>query len=255
MRRLRAVALLLVSVLAVVVPASAVSDYGDPAISRLWSSDAPDRFVCTVSYVFPRIDDYRSWVLSAGHCSHGTLIKRNAAAVVSGVVNWRVVIANHDANLGQTTDLALGTVLDTRDVKRHLWLAEKAPDSGVVYIHGFPTGIERVSIGQVVPESLTDQYTVLVPTDPWGDVARLPIAAVFKDTRLMLVRRGTIEGGSSGSPILDEGGNVVGVLWGAAEQRHGLQGPGTDGHDVVMFTPVERLRALMDAALRKGTPA
>src|SRR3990167_11304356 len=94
-----------------------VSDQGPPAITRLWSSDS--RFVCTASYIRPRVNDRASWVLSAGHCVHGLqTLARNADTTTHAVVNWRGVLLEH-GNYGKAVvDLAIGTAPDVRDLPK-----------------------------------------------------------------------------------------------------------------------------------------
>lgn len=238
------IALVLAPFQVVLDTATAITDQGSPAISRLWvSTDEGDRFACTVSYIMPYINESASWVLTAGHCSRASVLKRTPDDGIAGLVNWRIIATNW--NLGTVNDFAIGTAPDVRRTEhRRLWLADKAPERGEIYVHGFPEGVERVSRGELVPPEYADKYSTLVPIDPWGSVARKLVPELMPGTRLVLIPKGVIQSGSSGSPLLNADGRVVGVLWGVLYRR-GLEGPGVEDNDVAMFTPIERVTEQM----------
>lgn len=210
---------------------------------------------CSAAYIFPRIEQNgvpidRSWILSAGHCSKASEAVRNHELSIIGGVAWRAVVENHDPLLGPDVDLALGSVPDTRELKRWYWLESKAPDAGVVYIHGFPLGVERVSAAHLIPASLTNRLIVLERSYWYGDVPH-KFDDKFKGTRVVLVPRGEQNQGSSGAPILNEYGRIIGVLWGmvpSGSWTTSSENPDSKAeeknYDLFMFTPVERLHEL-----------
>jgi hypothetical protein len=232
-------------------PAIGITDPGRPELTRIFAStDEGYRFVCTASYVFPYVNDSIAWVLTAGHCTQGDTLSRNQSENVRAVVNWRMVINNHGEHGTQTIDLALGTAPDVRDVKKKLWLADKAPDQGRVYIHGFPEGVESVTTAYVAPAFANERVSALIQyLTPYGpDVARKTIAEMFPGTRLMFVKAGIMQPGSSGSPVLDAYDRVIGVAWGLMPYSEKLEIEGVpralQGMDLVMFTPIERVHEL-----------
>jgi hypothetical protein len=233
MRRLLAAVLAAVTLVAgTFSPAQAVTDYGNPAVTRLWvGTSEGDRFVCTASYIFPYVNENISWLMTAGHCTLGDLVKRDADTTMVGVVNWRGVILGNPNYTSGYNDIAIGTVPDVRDgVKRRLWLADSMPKRGAVYVHGFPAGVERVTVGYIVP--IESKY--------------LPGSV------MIAVRAGEIEGGSSGSPVLGPDGRVVGILWGIIVDEQG--NPGSvpevgelrEGWMLALVTPIEKLHELMN---------
>lgn len=214
---MKAILAAVVGLLLLATSAGAISDLGAPSVTRLWTSTSTgDRFTCTASYIHPYISEYVSWVVTAGHCDGADLLKRNVAGNLLTLVNWRGKLMDHAGRYTTcTVDLLAGTTPDAREVKSRLWLAAKAPSGGIVYIHGFPRGVERVTAGQLIAESDSE----------------------FPCSRVVRVTRGEIAGGSSGSPILDSSGSVVGIVWGLRE--------GTP-YDEVLMTPVEVLHALLN---------
>jgi hypothetical protein len=235
------------------LPGLAISDYNRPELTRLWvSTENGDRFACTGTYIFPYISDYGSWIVSAGHCSIANLATRNQSETVRGVINWRGIINTHGEVGTGTIDIALGTVPDTRDAHPHIWLADKCIDTGRVYIHGFPEGVEKVNIGMVAPPGAEEDVTLLVTTNENGfpELHRKSLKELFPGLRFMMVKKGEIQGGSSGSPILGPDDRLNGILWGAIPWMRELDIKGIPGrwgegdYDIVLFTPVERVHDL-----------
>lgn len=247
MRRIIAAALLYLSLLFSPPLAQATSDMGDPSITRIWAStDEGDRFVCTGTYIRPNIGDGTglSWFVSAGHCTIGDMARRNANVHIIGGIRWVSTTTFHnDYGLGDTVDIALGLVPDVRDDHSHLWLAEKSPDEGLVYIHGFPEGVERVSIAQVLTKERASQITLYVPVNDF-EREKKPVTELFPGTKFMITRKGEVHGGSSGSPVLNGEGDVVGILWGLIstdDPQAGIEGYPTDKFDLVLWTPIEKV--------------
>lgn len=215
------VAALCLLAVAFVSPVRAVTDFGHPAISRMWqdNGDRPDHFLCTGWYLAPVTvnkswrwgggwqpdwsdsDRGISWIVSAGHCAAAYTIHRNPWDMIRGMIDWVSIMDIGYNTTHNTVDLAVGKVPDTRDAKDRAYL-ELAPQDAragdSVFIHGFPKGVERIVTGRVVstksPEYPGAVYIKVVGND----------AGVW--------------GGMSGSPVLDAYGRVVGVLWGITFQ-------------------------------------
>lgn len=239
-------------VLALVIPVGAISDVGRPEISRLWvNTDSGDKFACTATYIQPYLSDRGSWLVSAGHCSIANTLARNQSMTIRAGVNWRGVINTHGEYGTKTIDIALATVPDVRDGDhKRIWLADKAPETGRVYIHGFPQGIEEVDMGIVAPEEYNATVSLMVPdmTDGYPQLVRKNLAELFPGLRFMVVKHDRITGGSSGSPILGDDDRLVGILWGGIpyDARLGIEGLPSqfEGWDIILFTPVERVHDL-----------
>ncbi len=247
-------AVVMAALLLVPVVALGITDTGRPAITRLWNTSESNKFVCTVSYIQPYINDNISWVITANHCANvGSTIARSEAETVWAIINWRMQVHDYGRYTKTTTDIAIGTVPDVRDAgkrpKEKLWLASKNPEHGDnVYIHGFPAGIERVELGIIVGKPVLEDVKLFVQTGPW-DAGWMSFYDLFPGTTLaILVKQGTIVGGSSGSPILGQDGRLVGILWGSIQtgQRSQSASKGIpDGYDLVLFTPIERVLELL----------
>lgn len=207
--------------LLMVTSCEGIVDIGDPSVSRLWVEDG--RFACTATYLRP-IGDAGAWIITAGHCSGASYLKRNTNETMVAKINWRISVTSHNYS-GRTIDLALGTAPDVRDERKfRSFMAEKMPDSGEVYIHGFPGGVERVSTGEIIGPSETFPGTVEIRVKP-----------------------GSIIGGSSGSTVLDRQGFIVGILWGI-----GINPATGEPTDIALVTPIEAVHEaikLIDAKL------
>jgi hypothetical protein len=240
-----------VLVLALVVPASGISDIGRSEITRIWTyTEEGKRFACSASYVFPYIDEYHSWILTAGHCTDAVLVARNAAATTLGIINWRASVNVHGENGTQTVDIALGIVPDVRRGETaRLWLASTMPERGEGYIHGYPQGVEVVTRGLIAPSIAGSRVTFKrVLTTPFGEgVERTSLTDAFPGTRFMIVPPGQLGPGSSGSAILDGNDRVIAVLWGGLFAKdyeiQGLPEQYKDW-DVILVTPVDVVHAL-----------
>lgn len=239
-------------VLALVSSASGISDIGRSEITRVWKDgNEGRRFVCSASYIFPYIDENRSWLLSAGHCAGADTAARTASATVWGVINWRAVIDTHGENGTGIVDIALGTVPEVRDgATKRLWLAEKLPDAGEGYIHGYPAGVESVVRAIIVPPAAAERISFLQPVaTPFGVVfgQRVSFAQAYPGARLMITPPKQVGPGSSGSAILDGQDRVIAVLWGGLENDfykvEGLPERVKDW-DVILVTPVDAVHAL-----------
>ena len=238
------------------VPALGISDVGRPELTRLWrNTDEGDRFTCTATYIFPYANDYVSWLVSAGHCTIAELAARNQSDTIRSGINWRGVVNTHGEYGTNTIDIAVATTPDMRkgDHKR-IWLADKAPDGGVVYIHGFPAGIEEVDLGYVVPEAYNEKISIMIQVagpDGYPELQRKNLKELLPGLRAMVVKHDRIVGGSSGSPVLGPDDRLVGILWGVIgnEPRLAVQGlpQQFSDYDIVLFTPVERVHDLFKA--------
>lgn len=197
---------------------------GDPGLARLWM-DTPDGRIpaCTGFWFDPgealgRRTQPRSqhssvsWVASAGHCRHATLVGGATDSAVYGWVDWRATVEGHW--YATAWDLAVGTAPDVRGSERRWFqLATADPVQGqLVYIHGFPLGVEHIAAGVVVGESRQ-----------------------FPGSLVVVAHTDGIAPGSSGSPVMDHYGRVVGVLWGLD-----LDGS-RPGRQMVYVTPVSAL--------------
>jgi len=244
---------MLAAVLLLLAPVSvlAISDIGRSEITRIWrDTDEGTRFACSASYVFPYIDEYRSWIVTAGHCAEANKAARNAAVTTRGVINWRAQISTHGENGTKVVDIALGTVPDVRKGETaRLWLASTMPERGEGYVHGYPQGVEVVVHGYIAPPTAGSRVTFKhsVPTPFGAYLERKSIADAFPGTRFMVVPPGRLGPGSSGSAVLDENDRVIAILWGgikaADSDIEGLPDK-VKGWDVILVTPVDALHSM-----------
>lgn len=214
----------------IITPAFAIVDLGDPKVTRLWrTTETGGRFTCSATYIREAREGV-AWILTAGHCAGAQYVKREVNGGISAAIDWRVVVTSHNY-AGRLLDIALATAPDTRaDQKYHSLIAEKFPDSGLVYIHGFPMGIERVVVARVVG-----------PTKAPNLLGTMEVKVV----------PGSVLPGSSGSVVLDPQGFVVGVLWGMSVKPND-EGTGLVPGNVAYVTPIEAfhdLVKLIDAKL------
>lgn len=238
MRRfLAAMLVALTLVAAPVLPAIAIQDIGDQRVTRLWSQD--DRFMCTGFYVRSPLDntapDGFAYVLTAGHCAIAPYLRRNKETSVLAGVNWQIVV-NAGARGLRRSDFAFGNTPEIRDETqpgrdRAFWFAAKFPEipGSNVYIHGFPRGIERVTNGFVVEAS--------------HPLLRDSALASYPNWKVALVPEGEILPGSSGSPVIDDDGRVVGILWGIINEANRPAQTIMDKLDIALITPIEEVLA------------
>lgn len=232
-----AIAIAYATVMAATI-AFGTSEVGSNALTRLWSDDRPG---CTAAYVRHPVTnavpgEYMSWLLSAGHCSEAIEVRRDVNESVAAHVNWQIVY-NAGAHGTRRTDFAFGSAPEIREGRRvNLWWGETMPDAGsVVYLHGFPLGVERVSVGQVLPRGLSSEF---------------PLSQVPESTVLLAFDREILPG-SSGSPVLDARNRVVGVVWGVMNKEASdallgrLIGAAPDRLAIVLATPVEQILPLI----------
>jgi hypothetical protein len=187
-----------------IATASAITDLGDPRVTRIWSesADGSAAFTCSATWIRPAKGQV-SWLLTAGHCAGATYVKRNVTETILAGIDWRVVVTSH-AYADRFLDIAIATAPDLRASRTyHSFFAEKAPEKGIVYIHGFPAGAEQIQVAQVL--------------------GKTPIGIALR------VVSGQVLPGSSGSVVLDQDGFIVGVLWGLNNQDKSL----------VYMTPIE----------------
>jgi len=223
-------------VLLMVTSAWAVSDYGNTNVTRLWvSTDNGDEAICTGFYVrSPRdasIETGFSWFLSAGHCAaaRALMAHRNADVWVLPMVNWQIAVTSGSHGL-DIVDFAIGTLPDAKEIRpgdwnRGFWLAEKAPETGRVFIHGFPHAVERVSVAYLMPSTVK-----LRP-----DMIKGP-------SRLLVTKAGEVRPGTSGAPVIAGNGRVIGIVWGVVMEPGKLlavEMPAEVDFEIVLFTPIE----------------
>lgn len=205
--------------LALILPATAVTDYGDPALTRLWTANGD--FACTGFYFqgpkLPKTALFggnQAWLATAGHCTD-VVIKAGKDAYAPRVgLEWR-------ANGWPRVDTAAAVVEDIRANVHNLKLADRDPEAGdPVYIHGFGVGVENVIYGIVA-----------------GPFPPAPHVTFVKGIS------GRIWPGNSGSPLLNSKGEVAGIVVAIACK------PGTycqeyDPTDV-LIVPVSVLKGLL----------
>ncbi len=218
-----AVLALLLTIMLAVSPVAAVSEYGNRAITRLWIDTDQRHYACTGFYINKAAgDEGRAIIVSAGHCIRARYAARDTMGYVLEALDSRASLNGHGA-FQKRLDVAIATVAlsEPMPVGKRLWLADEMPKSGTVWVHGFPHGVERVSAGRVLGPSEGAPGTVEV---------------AFRSDR-------EIEPGSSGSPVLNEYGQVVGILWGLrmTPDADGLYHP----INVAVVTPVETLHTLL----------
>lgn len=224
-RWLAALLTLLVAAVAFAAPYTT----GDTALARLWF-DTPEgrQPACTAFWIDPggplgrqtqprETDSLVSWLVSAGHCRAATLVSDATDSTVFGWVDWRVAVEGQ--GYATAWDLAVGTAPDVRGPdKRWFTLAEADPAQGqLVYVHGFPLGVEHVAAGVVEGPSTK-----------------------FPGSLVVVAQTSMIAPGASGSPVMDHYGNVVGVLWGLDQDES------APNRQRLYVTPVSALRRALD---------
>lgn len=200
---------------AVILATAGFTSIGHPAVTRLLSAD--EHFMCSGTYIDSAYGDQLAVLLTAGHCVDAHLVRSDTSDYVFGYIDWRVMLKGRPG-LHRGVDLAVGTVPDVREKHEYLHLAEKMPTEGFVYIHGFPLGVEKIAAGRIVGKC-----------EALGD-----ICPEFPGSVAVAVWRGEVQPGSSGSAVLDEDNQVVGVVWGLGRLKQG-------DWDIVLVTPVEEV--------------
>lgn len=202
--------------------AGAVLSPGHSAITRLWAGDA---FACTG--FFPNVqtgqDEYLVYVVTAGHCVDVGVdrAQREATDGAEYRINWRALLFGRP-EIHREVDVALGTVPRPTwlPLERRLFLADAWPESGTsVWVVGYPAGVEA-----------------------------LLAARVTGSGRVRLLNAPPeVLGGASGAPVVDEVGQVVGILWGAAQRCEDPFGFVCRPTGELAVTPVSELYALLKA--------
>lgn len=231
MKRFIAVAVAALLLLVTTSAAVAVSDIGNPNVSRLWVERPDgDKQICTVFFVRDLIDNSQgsdfSWVLSAGHCAIGNYIKRNADTTVLASVNWQVAYTSAAHGLS-VVDYAIGSTPDSEfirkaDPNRGFWVAREMPDRGDAWVHGFPEGVERVAAVHILPRD--------VP---------LKSGVRFGSSRFVLIKKGEMAPGASGGPVINNEGRVIGIMWGVGNPEKILAVSIPSEFDLVIVMPIE----------------
>ncbi|MDR7528672.1 MAG: serine protease [Armatimonadota bacterium] len=199
----------------------AVLSPGHPALTRLWGlgPEGERVFTCTAFYIRTpkRAPEGLGTLATAGHCAEvSRFAGRDADQASFAYVNWRALV---DGRIGvhRRWDVAIGTAPELPESGRPLWLGDPPRPDQRVWVIGYPAGVERVVACEVVG-----------PSRPAGD------GTPFPGSWDLDCPPDSILPGSSGSPVVDSGGRVVGVLWGRS-----LAG------DRVLITPVTALRELL----------
>jgi hypothetical protein len=195
---------------------------GTGEVIRLY--DADDDFTCTGFFIEPPLkeptpDEYSwspsgaLWMLTAAHCTESTLFV-NPTPNLSIVLDEYARVMIGTVHGKKSIDISLLVLPDYLEGEVPLKLAKEDAKVGeLVYFHGFPMGVETIGAYRVMEH---DEYKKL-------------------NGYMRHVYGGKVESGASGSPILNQKGEVVGILWGLSR---------LDDKDS-FFTPVSKIKQLI----------